>query len=382
MRFFTRLKFSPDFKLLCVYHTIVCLANGMIGLFLPIFLFKEFNQSIYWVIVFYTAGFALFGFLVPFGAMLMNKLNLKRSMIIGRAFVLLFYLSLYFLHNNPLLFAILANINLLIFRLVFWTPYHTSFVEFTDGRHRGRQMAWLAILGYFVSIGAPILAGLILFKFSFSLLFIVVMIILALALIPIAGLTEVKAKFEFSYLQTFKELFKKKNRRWRTAYAADGAQGMVGVVIWPIFIYQILQGQYLAVGAVTALIVVATIIIQLIVGEYTDKFPKRRLIRLGSFVYATGWLAKAFVVTAFQIFVAGTFHSLATVMLRTPFDAYYYDLLADRGAYVDEYSVLREISLNFGRLLMAVLLIVLISLVGFQIAFILAALVSLLVNML
>ncbi len=380
--FFIRLKFSPDFKLLCVYHTIVSLANGMIGLFLPIFLFQQFGYSIYWVIVFYMIGFALYGALIPFGAMLMNKIGLKRAMLLGRFFVILFYLSLYFFQLHPLIFAVIANINLLLFRLIYWTPYHTSFVEFTDGRYRGRQMAWLAILGYLVSIGAPLLAGLILSQYSFGFLFILVMIILVVSLIPLAGLTEVKARFEFSYRQTFKELWRKKNRRWGMAYAADGAQSMVGVMIWPIFIYQILEGQYLAVGAVTALIVVATIILQLFMGEYTDKLSKRRLIRIGSLVYALGWTAKAFVVTTFQIFVVGTFHSLGAIMLRTPFDAYYYDFLADRGSYIDEYTVMRDISLNIGRVLMSILIIILISLIGFPAAFISAAILSLFLNLL
>lgn len=382
LQLFSKLKFSPDFKLLCVYHTIVSLAGGMMGLFLPIFLFQQFNLSIYWVIVFYMAGFGLYGLLIPFGAMLMNKIGLRRSMIFGRIFTILFYVILYFFHHNPLFFAVLANVALLFFRLLYWIPYHTSFVEFTDGRYRGRQMAWLAIFGYLTSIGAPVLAGLILAQYSFNFLFVLVVFIVSLGLIPLTGLTEVKARFEYSYFQTFKEFIKRKNRKWEAAYAADGAQSMVGVMIWPIFIYQILKGEYLVVGAVTALVIIGTIITQLLMGGYTDKMSKRRLIRLSSFIYSIGWVAKAFVATAFQIFIIGTFHNFAAIMLRTPFDARYYSLSADRGSYTDEYTVLRSISLNIGRVLMGVLLIILISLLGFQVAFILAAAFSLLLNLL
>lgn len=382
LKFFDRLKFSPDFKLLCVYHTIVSLAGGMMGLFLPIFLFKEFGQSIYWVIIFYTIGFALYAVFNPVGAMIMNKIGLKKSMIIGRAFTILFYLCLYFFQTSPLIFAILANVALLFFRLLYWTPYHVSFIEFTDGRYRGRQMAWLSTFGYLTSIGAPLLAGVILYNFSFNFLFILVMVVLTISLIPLSGLTEVKARFDFSYIQTFKEFIKKKNRKWEIAYSADGAQAMVGVVIWPVFIFQILKGEYLAIGLVAALVIVGTVITQLLIGTYTDKMSKRRLIRLSSSIYAVGWVAKAFVATAFQIFIIGTFHNFANIMLRTPFDARYYALSADRGAYTDEYTVLRSISLNVGRVLMGILLLILISLVGFQVAFILAAMASLLLNLL
>lgn len=376
------IKLSQDFKIICLYQTIIALANGMMTLFLPIFLLQGFSNSIFWVIIFYIAGYFIYGLLVPFGAMAMNKLGLKTSMIIGRVFILLFYLSLYFFHNNPLLFAVLANVNLLIFRLLYWVPYHVGFAEFTEGKYRGRQMSYLAVLGYIVGIGAPLFAGLLLSEYSFDILFIITMVILGLAIIPLGKLSEVKARFEFSYLQSFKELLKRGNQRLGIAYLADGAQGFVGIVIWPIFIYQILQGQYLAVGAVTSLIVIGTIIFQLLMGKYTDEFPKRRLMQIGSSFYALGWLAKAFVATALQIFVIGTFHQFMAIVLRTPFDALRYEQFADTGSYVDEYTVLREMSICFGRVLMGVLLIVLISLIGFQAAFILAALVSLFVNML
>ena len=376
------IKLSRDFKIICFYQTIIALANGMMTLFLPIFLLQEFNNSAYWVIIFYIAGYFAYAMLVPFGAMIMSRIGLKTSMLVGRVFVIIFYISLYFFHNNPLFFAVLANVNLLIFRLFYWVPYQVDFTKFTDGKYRGRQMSYLAILGYIVGIGAPLLSGLLLSQYSFDVLFVITIIILALAMIPLSKINKTEAEFEFSYLQTFKELFKKKNHHSGVAYFADGAQSMVGIVIWPIFIYQILQGQYLAVGAVTSLIVVGTIIFQLLMGRYTDKFSKRKLMKIGSSFYALGWLAKAFIVTAFQIFIVGTFHQFMAIILRTPFDALRYEEFADTGSYVDEYTVLREISIALGRTLMGLLLIILISLFGFQIAFILAALVSLFVNML
>jgi len=374
------IKLSKDFKTLCTHQCIVALASGMFGLFLPIFLLKEFGNSIYWVIIFYTIGHLLYGLLVPFGAMLMQKAGLKKMMIIARCFNILFYISLYFLHNNPMLFAILANFNLLMFRLLYWVPYHVDLAKFTSGKYRGRQMAYLSALGYLIGIGSPLLAGFLLSQSSFNVLFLIAVVILIVATFPLTKLSRSEVKFEFSYFQSFRELFKKANKGLRTSYIADGAQGLVGIVIWPIFIYQILEGQYLAIGAVTALVVIGTIACQLLVGNYTDKFSKRKLVRVGSFIYAFGWMAKMFVVTAFQIFVVGTFHSLGSIVLRTPFNAFSYEQFTDRGTYLDEYTVLREISINFGRAIMGVILIILISLVGLKIAFPIAAIASLLIN--
>lgn len=373
---------SKDFKILCGYQVIVHIIDGMLGLFLPIFLLESFDENVYWVIIFYLAGFALYGLLVPLGAMMMTKIGLKKSMIIARFLAIGFYVCLYFLKSNPFIFAVMANLFLLLFRLLYWTPYHVNFARITHLDSRGREVAYIAVLGYLASIAAPLLAGFILNQYSFNVLFIITMITFALAVIPLSFLTPVSAKFEYSYFGTFKELFKKENKRLRIAYTADGAQNLVGIVIWPIFIFQLLEKQYLAVGAVTALIVVGTIIFYLIAGQWTDKFDKKKMMRYGSFFYALGWFLKTFVMTAFQIFIVGTIHSFSAILLRTPFDALMYERAADHGSYVDEYTVLREICINTGRVLMGIFLIILIYFIGLRIAFPLAAAVSLLVNLL
>lgn len=375
------IELSRDFKILCFYQTITALADGMVSLFLPIFLFKQFHQSISLVIIFYAVGYLFYALLVPFGAMVMNKIGLKKSILLGRFFILPFYISLCFFKNSPLFFTILAVLFLLLFRLFYWVPYHVDFISFTEGKYRGRQMAYLAVLCYIVSIGAPLLAGLLLSEFSFELIFCLATIIVIVSLIPLKKLRDMQAKFEFSYGQTFKELFKKQNRRSGLAYLADGGQSMVGMVIWPLFIYQILEKQYLAIGAVAALITIGTILLQLLIGNYTDKYPKKRLLKIGSSLYALGWLAKSMIQTAFQIFIVGTLHSFMAIILRTPFDTLTYERISYHGSsYFDEYTVLKEISVSLGYFLMGLIILFLVGLVGLKFIFLTAALVSLLIN--
>ena len=374
--------FSKDFKILCFYQVILSLANGMLGLFLPIFFFKTFSYSIYWVIIFFGVSYLLYSIFLPFGAMLMSKIGLKKSMILGRFVMILFYLTLFFISKNVILFSIIAEIILLVFRLLYWVPYHTDFAKFTEGKLRGREIAYIRSLIYSVGIVAPILAGLILSKYDFNYLFIVALFVMAASLFPLFRISPTKEHYSFSYFQTFKVLLEKKNRNSLIAYSADGAQGFIGIVIWPVFIFQILNQRYLAIGSISALLTALTIISQLLIGNYTDIFKKRKIIRLGSILYSLGWVLKGLVVTAFNIVFAGIFQNLSALVMRTPFDALFYEKAADHGSYVDEYTVLKEISLNSGRTIMAIITLFLISLWGIRVSFYLAALVSLLVNLL
>jgi MFS family permease len=165
-------------------------------------------------------------------------------------------------------------------------------------------------------------------------------------------------------------------------YGADGAQNVVGMVIWPIFIYQLLNHQYFAVGAISSAIILATVILNLIMGNITDKISKRHLMKVGTALFAIGWLMKAFIQTGFQIFVISSYHSFAGVVRGIPFSTFIYEEMADQGHYIDEYTVFRDISLNTGRALMLITCFILIGFVGLNWTFVLAAIVSLFVSVL
>lgn len=379
---YLKTKLAPGLVSLYSNRIIQQVAGGLIGIFLPIFLFIYFGGSIHKVLLFYIVSFFLFGLLVPFGAMLMSRIGLKISMILGSLFLVSYFVFLYLLNNNWTLALFLAIAGVTLFRLLYWIPYHTDFAEFTDKKSRGREIALLVSVTTLISILLPFIAGLIIDKFDFSILFLISIIIASISVIPILLLRSVKEKYSYTYGQTFKELFKKKNRKLLLAYSGDGAETMVGAIIWPIFIFQVLQGDYLTVGIVTSLIILASVVLRLIIGALTDKMSKRQLIKVGSILYFFGWLGKIFVQTAFHIFVVSSYHSFAAIVRRTPFTTLMYEQAADRGHYVDEYTVLREVSLNIGRVLMLVLLFVLFYFVGLTFAFILAAIASLLINIL
>ena len=377
---YLKTKLAPGLVSLYSNRIIQQIAGGLIGIFLPIFLFIYFGGSIHSVLLYFIVSFILFGLLVPFGAMLMSRIGLKISMILGSLFLVSYFVFLYLLNNNWALALFLAIGGATLFRLLYWIPYHTDFAKFTDRRARGKEIALLVSVTTLVSIFLPFIAGLIISKFNFSILFLISIIIASISIFPILLLRPIQEKYSYSYFQTFKELFKKKNRKLFWAYSGDGAETMVGAIIWPIFIFQLLKGNYLSVGIVTSLIVFASIALRLIIGSMTDKMSKRRLIKVGSVLYFVGWIGKIFVQTTFQIFVVSSYHSFAAIIRRTPFTTLMYEQAADRGHYVDEYTVLREVALNIGRVFMLILLFILFYFVGLTFAFILAAIASLLIN--
>lgn len=104
-------------------------------------------------------------------------------------------------------------------------------------------------------------------------------------------------------------------------------------------------------GALSSIIVGVTVLIQYMFGHYLDKIgEKHRMLKAGSLLYAFGWIVKIFVLTAFHVFVAGLYHKIAKVVTDTSYDAIFYELAADQGHYVDEFTVLSEMALQIGKI--------------------------------
>ncbi len=376
---------SQGFLSLYIGKMIIQLASGIGSLFLPIFLYKVYSFNFSYVIYFYIINNLAYLFLVPYGAKFLNKFGFRKSLRLSVIFGALFYGSFYFVNEDNIYYLIIVPLVALTFlRMTYWLPYHVDFAKFTDKKNRGRQFSILQATLLLISVVSPLIFGFLVDRFNFKAMFIGGAIIYLLSGIAYFSIPRTREKFAWKYFQSWKEFFSKKNRGTVLAYIGDGAEGIVGTIVWPIFIWELLNGDFLQVGIISTLIIGVSVVLQLVFGKYTDKMNKKKLLRWGSFLYSAGWLAKIFAVTAFQIFITATYHNLSSIFFRTPFDVLTYEIAADEGHYVDEFTVLHEIAIGVGRVLMLVFILILVLFLGLSIewTFILAALSSLLVNFL
>jgi len=373
---------SKGFTALFLGRLIQFAANGLLGLFLPVYLYTKFGYSISSVFFWYLAGSLVYILAVPAGAKFLNRYGIRRALRTSVIFNALFIGSLYGIDYNPPLMIGLSIVFLTLFRIFFWYPYQVDFAKFTGKGDRGKDVSLIWASRSLLGVIMPIAAGWLIGNFGFQFVFIIFVIIWVLSDIPFMHLPRTREKFSWSYKKTWQKLLDKKNRRLVMAQMANGAENGVVMFVWPIFIWKLLDGDFFRVGYISSLIVFVTIILQLIIGKYVDALDKRKMLHWGSSVYALGWVAKIFVLTPFHIFAAGAYHSIAQIFKDTPFDALNYEIMADHGHYVDEYTVVREMAVHFGRVAIALLALVLILFLGLSWTFALAAVASLLINFL
>ena len=357
------------------------IATGLLGFFVPLFLFKTFGniQAVIW---YYLAMHIVTMIAYPWATKFLLKFDLKKLMIVATIFIVSYLLILNQFKNGSVSWwlIVLAVITLTTYRLLYWTPYHTEFVTFTEKHYRGRELSVLNSIIQLVGIFLPIIAAWIVVSFGFNWLFIVVLCLHIMSAIPLIKIPEKREEYSYGYKETWRELFSKKNRGLLLAYFGDGFQGTAGYVVWPIFIFLVLQGQYMTVGIVSSFIILVTVVLQLLIGDLTDHKNKRKILKTGSWMFSLGWLIKTFIETGFQIFVVGVYHGLSEILMRTPLDTLMYDKMADNEHYIDEYTVLREMALRIGKIAVLITTLLILSFASLNWVFILVSLVALMVN--
>lgn len=375
-------KISQDLTYLYISRSIVFFANGFFSLFVPIFLYTTFEENMTAFLLFYLVGSLLCVVLYPFTTKHIEKYNLKSSLFIATIANVFFFLTMSVItKDNINHLIILALFFLTVFRVFYWLPYHTVFTRFSDQQNRMRQVSAFKATMHIISIVTPLIAGIIISQTSYQTLFITGLCVYMCSLIPLISLSHVYERYSWSYRETWKNLFAKKYRPAMIAYFADGIESGVGVVIWPIFVYNILHGNYVSIGIISAATIGITVLLELLIGKYADKRGnKKEVLKIHSILYSIGWIAKIFIITGFHIFIIDAYHKITNALSKNTFEAITYDISADQGHYVDEFTVLKEVAISAGRVLLYGATIVMTFFVDIEWTFLIAAVAALSVN--
>jgi len=359
-------------------------ATALLGIFVPIFLYETAGQ-IFWVVGLYYAllSFLYVIFLVP-GMYVANRLGFSHTLILGGVFSVVLYSIMYFLSPENILYLIgPLTIAIVAFRVFHWVPFHVDFTLFTQAGERGRQVSLSFATIAFMGVVGPILAGFIITNAGYQALFGTSVVLLIAATISYAFVPETSTHFDWGWLETWKKFVSPEHRAVVVGEFANGAEVIVNLIVWPIFLYVLLDGNVFDIGAISTVIVGATIVIQLFVGRYLDRetSSKERTLRIGSTLYAAGWILKIFVLSTLHVFVIGLYHNIVKIFTATPYSAILYDLSSDKGDYVDEFTVLREMAGHMGRAVCLAIISAVTLFIPLEWTFILAAIASIALNL-
>ncbi len=384
-------KVSKDLALLFISRVLMRISLGSLGVFLPIFLYLQFREvfstslSIMYVILIFVAIYSLHLLLSPITARMFHTLGMRRLMIVGILLSAASIVSLYFVENNMYLGIAIYIISTGFYRAFYWVPYHVDLTHELDSNRRGRQLAMMANISDVLIVMVPFLGGVAIAALGgFQTVFLTASFLMLLSVLPLLFINDVYEYYSWSYIETFKKMFSKENRPLFISQAANGAQSIVTLFFWPLYVFLIVDKQFVLLGLITSVTIVLIMIIRYLVGKWVDKFNREKMLLAGVLLSATGWFLKVFVHTPVQAVFIDTYHRIGRTVNGLTFNAVTYEQSADSGTYIDEYTTLKEMAINFGRIAMLVVigLIMYYLDINMRVAFIVAALVTLLMIML
>lgn len=348
------------------------LAQAMIALFEPIFLYHTVGLSVVEVLLFIGSVYALYVLLIPFGAKIASRFGYAHSIFFSIPFQILFWFSLIgsqwhieFLFVAPILFAIQKSL--------FWPAWHATMARFADGRQVAREFSVMYSIMSLMQILGPMIGGFLSYYLGATSIFVIGSIIYLCSAIPLFWSEEIFVPKTYKYHDTWK-MYKKIPKQFM-GYLGFGEELLV-MTIWPIFIFIIINN-YEDIGALVTIATLVATGLSLIIGIYSDQYGKRKVLQIGGFFYVLSWLARIPVVSGFGAFITDAISRTSKSLVFIPLSAMAYERA--ESTHILPYIVGFEQCLSIGKMLAALLAIIVFAATGSFIAlFILAALFSLL----
>jgi len=362
---------------------IMSFGEALINIFVPIYLYK-LGYPVYAIIFFYflvSLSFVIFSY---WGAEIVSRIGIKHAILWSTPFLVLYYLGLKLLGEQPWLFFVLPV--LVSWRAILYNyGYHLNFITHSDKKNRGTAISFIGILSVAALVLAPLIGGLIAYH-SFALLYLIGSCILILGILPLFFTKDSYEKLSFTAGGMFREIFSRKNRGMLISFSGYAIESIIGRVIWPIFLIIVLITLQ-KTGLIVTLSTIFSVITFYIIGKISDKYDRVKLLRIGTLFYTLGWIARIFANSSLKIFVVDSYKNIAEKILHVPWQAHSYDLFVKKG-FLQFFSiqkryfhfiVAREVIFNLARIIVMPLLM-LIFFIGpspFILSFIIASLFSL-----
>lgn len=374
-------RLTQEVKELYSSTLILNFAISAVTIFEPIFLYLLFidkyglSKTLQLIMLFYLGVYGIYFLIMPLGAKFARKFGYEHSIAISTVFTALFYLSLFGASTNISLIYV-AIITYAIWKTLYWPAYHSDFAHYSADGEQGRQISNLLALESIVFIFGPLIGGLILEFYSFNILFIMASILMILSNIPMLITKERFKPSSFSYIDSYKRLFARENRKKMFAIFGFGEE-LIALTIWPIFIFVIIK-DFLGLGIITSASIFITTIVFLYIGRAADKDDSKVVMKFGVLFYIFGWLLRILSRNIFGVFLIDSFSRVAKQSITIPMTAITYKKAQDTS--VMKTILFFEMSLVLGKIVTILLAIILLQFFvpGWNAMFILAALMTLL----
>lgn len=341
-------------------------AFSLLGIFIPIYLIN-IGYTLDNVILYFIGQYFTTLFMAPLTGIIESKIGVKKTMLLGTSFFVIFFFFLFTIHIYywPLL---LLSIFYGIEQSLYWIPAITNFAKFSKRGVRGREVGNWISFSQAVTVLAPLLGAWIIVSTSFDALLILASVIMILS-VSVLFLTPDHV-FPLGRIWS---PFSKKNLNFFFLFFSKGSIYTANL-LWPLFIYFILP-DYFFIAIAATLAGAASAVFTFSIGQISDRTSKLKILKISTFANILVWGAAVFVTNPTQVYVLSFVKGFAYMMMVVPSFA-----IVCRESLKQNtvgFMIFREVSYAFSRGLFLIVALLLPFSIKFQTVFILAAIFSL-----
>lgn len=349
---------------------IMNLAESMICLFVPIYLFS-LNYSVVSILLFFFIGYVgNVVFAIPI-AKIVSKIGAKHAVLLSVPFLIAYYFGLRILPESPWLFFILP-FGITFRALLYNFGFELNFLEHFDKNKVGGQLSTLSILSIMSTVLSPLIAGLIIAYFGYGLIFIIGSIILFISTLPLFISNDCKHTIDFTLKDITKIFTARKSANMLLSFSGYAIESSIGRNIWPVFLI-ITFGAVQKVGYIAAIAAFLTVIVISVTGKLADKYNPKKLLSFGTMLYFFGWIGCLLADTALKTFLANSYRSVMERFVILPWQSLLYRMVNKENYF--RLAVLQDMTYNASRVLVLpfIMLIFIFNYYPYHISFIIAA---------
>lgn len=356
-------------------------ALAIVSIFEPIFLYNVLHLSIPQILLFNAAVYFFYIILIPFGGKIISRFGYEHGILFSIPFQILFWVLLYAGQDNIKLLFI-APLAYAIEKSLYWPAFHASVARFAKQQQRGREFSILYVIFHVVNIVGPFVGGMLSESFGVRITFVLASAIYTCCFIPLFTTKEVFVPKLYEFRDTW--LLYKTIPKKALGYMGFGEE-LLGMNIWPVFIFVVVEG-YEKVGLLVTVATIIATLASLYIGKISDQYSKQMLVKIGSLLLSLSWFFRTVLFAPLSVFGVDSLSRTSKDIVFIPLSTLTYERASKY--HIMAYIIFFEQSLAIGKLIAALLGAALFALVvgplglslvaGFVVLFVLAGLFSLL----
>lgn len=333
-------------------------ANALSGTFIGVYLWKA-SGSLALIGWFNFIQYAVSGIVFWIAGKRVKEHNGMNSLRLGVALSGAFYCTVLLLGNSAITYVIPIGMLHGVALGLFWLSFNVVYFEITGPGNRDRFNGWAGLLGSGAGIFAPWISGRLITanagERGYTIIFTVSVIIFAIAVILSFWLKKRNTGGRYDWLYGLRQL-RKDGSPWRRAVPGIAAQGVrEGVFMFFIgLLIYMSTGNEQKIGNYSFITSLVALVSFWLIGKYLTPARRRTamligVLALGAVIIPLFWPLNF---TLLLLFGIGT--ALFLPLYIIPMTSAVFDLIGrdeESAQRREEFIVLREIALIFGRLI-------------------------------